>query len=86
MLWISFSRSMHLRCIALRLGSSARVYRLSRLFTCTRLYQPQRRIWSMPRASFRLVLLRIADSAALIYRASMQTISQPATVRPAARC
>jgi hypothetical protein len=45
------------------------------LFTWTRLYQPVRRIWAMPRASFLSVLLRIAASAALTWRASMQTTS-----------
>lgn len=41
---ISFSRSMHFRCITLRLVRRARRWWLSTLFTCTLLYQPERRI------------------------------------------
>ncbi len=45
-----------------------------------------RKIWAMPRASLRSVLLRIAESAAQTWRASMQTTSNPSAFNPWNKC
>jgi hypothetical protein len=58
----------------------------SRLFMCTGLNHPAFGTWAIPRASFLSVLLRIADSAAFTWRASMHTASKPSLVRPKKRC
>ncbi|SFD81123.1 IstB-like ATP binding protein [Salipiger profundus] len=65
-----------------RVVSSARVSWASRDFTWTRLNQPRRTRWAMPRASWRSVFTRIAAKAARTWRASITETEKPSLTSP----
>ena len=77
------SRSRSLPNRSLRPTSRARISWAGTALQCTGRYQPMRSNWAMPRASLRSVLTTMAESAALTWRVSSSTASNPAFVSPA---